>query len=107
MTSLDSFKSQKTLKVGGKTYVYYSLPAAEKIPPEGQVFKHAQRGLQRVAVPEIMRLFGQRQFGLAAIQADRSVGDRQKAGNHAQQRGFSRSIGADNGQRLARGRLEI
>jgi hypothetical protein len=28
MTSLDSFKSQKTLKVGGKTYVYYSLPAA-------------------------------------------------------------------------------
>src|SRR5258706_11789658 len=30
MTSLDSFKSRKTLKVGGKTYVYYSLPAAEK-----------------------------------------------------------------------------
>src|SRR5215210_381166 len=30
MTSLDSFKSQKTLKVGGKIYVYYSLPAAEK-----------------------------------------------------------------------------
>ena len=30
MTSLDSFKSAKTLKVGAKTYVYYSLPAAEK-----------------------------------------------------------------------------
>src|SRR5271163_2371256 len=30
MTSLDSFKCQKTLKVGGKTYVYYSLLAAEK-----------------------------------------------------------------------------
>src|SRR5258705_11350074 len=30
MTSLDSFKCQKTLKVGCKTYVYYSLPAAEK-----------------------------------------------------------------------------
>jgi aconitate hydratase len=30
MTSLDSFKCQKTLKVGSKTYVYYSLPAAEK-----------------------------------------------------------------------------
>ena len=30
MTSLDSFKSRKTLKVGAKTYVYYSLPAAEK-----------------------------------------------------------------------------
>ena len=30
MTSLDSFKCQKTLKVGAKTYVYYSLPTAEK-----------------------------------------------------------------------------
>src|SRR5487761_2780745 len=30
MTLLDSFKCQKTLKVGGKTYLYYSLPAAEK-----------------------------------------------------------------------------
>ena len=26
----DSFKSRKTLKVGNKTYVYYSLKAAEK-----------------------------------------------------------------------------
>src|SRR5437764_10702771 len=30
MTSLDSFKCKKTLKVGAKTYVYYSLPTAEK-----------------------------------------------------------------------------
>ena len=30
MTSLDSFKCQTTLKVGDKTYVYYSLPLAEK-----------------------------------------------------------------------------
>jgi aconitate hydratase len=30
MTSLDSFKCARTLKVGSKTYVYYSLPAAEK-----------------------------------------------------------------------------
>src|SRR4029077_1689502 len=30
MTSLDSFKCRKTLKVGGKTYLYYSLPTAEK-----------------------------------------------------------------------------
>jgi len=30
MTSLDSFKSRKTLKVGRKSYVYYSLPAADK-----------------------------------------------------------------------------
>ncbi len=30
MTSLDSFKCCKPLKVGSKTYAYYSLPAAEK-----------------------------------------------------------------------------
>ncbi|WP_407157528.1 aconitate hydratase AcnA [Bradyrhizobium sp. STM 3557] len=30
MTSLDSFKSRKTLKVGTKSYIYYSLAAAEK-----------------------------------------------------------------------------
>jgi len=30
MTSLDSFKCARTLKVGTKTYVYYSLPVAEK-----------------------------------------------------------------------------
>ncbi len=29
-TSLDSFKSRKTLEVGGKSYVYYSIPEAEK-----------------------------------------------------------------------------
>jgi aconitate hydratase len=30
VTSLDSFKSRKKLTVGGKSYVYFSLPAAEK-----------------------------------------------------------------------------
>ena len=30
MTSLDSFKCARTLKVGNKTYTYYSLPVAEK-----------------------------------------------------------------------------
>ena len=30
MTSLDSFKCARTLKVGSKTYAYYSLSAAEK-----------------------------------------------------------------------------
>jgi aconitate hydratase A / 2-methylisocitrate dehydratase len=35
MTSLDSFKCRKTLKVGPRTYTYYSLPAAEKHGLEG------------------------------------------------------------------------
>jgi aconitate hydratase len=29
-TSLDSFKARKTLEVGGKSYVYYSIPDAER-----------------------------------------------------------------------------
>jgi PAS domain-containing protein len=39
MTSLDSFKCAKTLTVGAKTYVYYSLPEAEK---------HGLRGISRL-----------------------------------------------------------
>ncbi|WCS23247.1 aconitate hydratase AcnA [Methylobacterium sp. NMS14P] len=30
MPSLDSFKARQTLQAGGKTYTYYSIPAAEK-----------------------------------------------------------------------------
>ncbi|PWB60325.1 MAG: aconitate hydratase AcnA [Bradyrhizobiaceae bacterium] len=39
MTALDSFKCCKTLKVGTRTYVYYSLPEAEK---------HGLRGISRL-----------------------------------------------------------
>jgi len=39
MTSLDSFKCVKTLTVGSKSYVYYSLPEAEK---------HGLRGISRL-----------------------------------------------------------
>src|SRR6185369_2359762 len=35
MTSVDSFKCARTLKVGSKTYAYYSLPAAEKAGLKG------------------------------------------------------------------------
>ena len=60
-------------------------PRAEKIPPEGEVFHHAQSRFQRVTVAEIMRLFRQAQLCLAALQPDRSATDRQQAGNQAQQ----------------------
>jgi aconitate hydratase len=39
MSSLDSFRCAKTLTVGSKTYVYYSLPEAEK---------HGLRGISRL-----------------------------------------------------------
>jgi len=54
-----------------------------------------------------MGLFGKRQFGLAALEPDRSVGDRQKARDHPQQRGLARSIGPGNRQRFTGGRLKI
>src|SRR5215471_17351022 len=41
MTSLDSFKSRKTLRVGSKSYVFYSLPEAEK---------HGLKGISRLPV---------------------------------------------------------
>ena len=54
-----------------------------------------------------MGLFGQRQFRLAAFQPDRSAGGRQQARDQPQQRGFAGAVGAGDGQRLARGGLEI
>src|SRR6186997_3260114 len=35
MTAVDSFKCARTLKVGSKTYAYFSLPAAEKAGLKG------------------------------------------------------------------------
>ena len=40
--------------------------AAQEIAPEGEVLQHAERGLDRVAMTEIVRLFRQGQFGVAA-----------------------------------------
>src|SRR3974377_820268 len=39
MISLDSFNCRKTLKAGNKTYIYYSLPVAEK---------HGLKGVSRL-----------------------------------------------------------
>jgi hypothetical protein len=54
-----------------------------------------------------MRLIGQRQVRLAAVEIDRSAGQRQQARNASQQRGFARSVRAGYGQRLATGDLKI
>ena len=37
MQSLDSFKCRKSMKVGNKTYQYFSLKAAEKNGPGGHL----------------------------------------------------------------------
>jgi hypothetical protein len=92
---------------GGEALANVTSRAAEKIAPEREVFEHAQRGLQRIAMAEIMRLFGQGQFGLAALQADRSARRHQKTRDQAQQRGLAGAVRADHGQHLARRGFEI
>ena len=62
---------------------------AEKLPPENKVFDHAERGLEGVAVAEIMGLFGQGQLGLGVLQQNRASGDRKQARDHPQQRGLA------------------
>src|SRR5437868_14044273 len=54
-----------------------------------------------------MGLFGQGQFGLAALENDRSISHREEACDQPQQRGFTCAIGPGDGQRLAGGGLEI
>ena len=81
--------------------------ATEKIPPEGEVFLNAQGRLQRVAMAEIMRLFGQGQLTLAAFQGDRSAGRREQARDQAKQRSLARSVRAGDGQNFAGGSLKI
>src|ERR1700712_124697 len=80
---------------------------AEEIAPERQVFGDAERGLQRVAVTEIMGLLGQGQLSVAAVEVERSGRRRQQPRDQPQQRGFARSVGTGNSQRLTGGRLEI
>src|SRR6185369_5087834 len=82
-------------------------PAAEKIPPEREVFEHAQRRLQRIAMAEIVGLFRQRQLGLAAFQPDRPACRHQEARDQAQQRGLAGAVRADHGENLARRGFEI
>ena len=46
MTSLDSFRCCKTLKVGSKTYAYFRLPAAENLIGTLTVLPPADRNLR-------------------------------------------------------------
>ena len=54
--------------------------AAEEVPPERQVFADRERRFQSIAMAEIVRLFGQRQLGIATLQADRSIRHGQQPG---------------------------
>ena len=66
--------------------------AAEKIVPEARFSTHAEGGFERVAVAEIVGLFGQGQFPLAALQADGSARRRQQARDQPQQRGLAGAV---------------
>src|SRR3569623_89640 len=75
---------------------------ASKVPlPEAEIFTHAQRRLKRVAVAEIMRLFGERQFGRALVIMKATLGQWQQAREDTQQRRFARAVRAGNRERFA------
>jgi len=42
----------------GQAFFGVACLTADEIPPERQVFDHAERGFQRVAMAEIVGLFG-------------------------------------------------
>ncbi|MFK4490453.1 hypothetical protein ABIA45_005531 [Bradyrhizobium sp. USDA 336] len=63
--------------------------AAEKISPKRQVFGHAQRRLQGVAMAEIVALLRQGQLAIAPLQRDRPAGRNEQARDQPQQRGLA------------------
>src|SRR3569623_503205 len=72
-----------------------------KVPlPECEIFPHAEGGLKGIAMAEIVRLFGERQFGKIFRIMDASAGQRQKPREDAQQRRFARAVRASNRQCL-------
>src|SRR5450631_467953 len=81
--------------------------AAEKVAPEGEVLHHAQRRLLRIAVAEIMRLFGQGELGIAALDGNAAAARGQQARDQPQQRGLARAVAPRHRQRLAAGDGEI
>ena len=57
--------------------------AAQEIPPEIKILQHRQGGFERIAVAEVMCLFGQGQFRFAAFQRDGAPGGGQQACDQA------------------------
>ena len=49
--------------------------AAQEIPPECEVFQHTQRRFERIAVAEVMRLFGQVQLRFAPLKINGTPGE--------------------------------
>ncbi len=77
----------------GEALAWYRRPSPPRKSRQNDRFSsNAQRRLQRVAMAEIMGLFGQGQLRLAALQLDRSAGRHQQARDQAQQRGLAGSI---------------
>jgi hypothetical protein len=73
---------------------------------EGEVLAGGQRGLNTVSVAEIMRLFADRAFAIAAVQRKATGFDRQEAGERSEQARFPGSVGPGHDQARARGGFE-
>jgi hypothetical protein len=74
---------------------------AEKVGPKLQVLENRKRWFHGVLVTEIVRLFGDSQFGIAAVEPKPPALWSNKAADNPQERRFPRAIAAGHGQGLA------
>jgi len=63
--------------------------SVQKIPPEGEIFQHAQSRFQGIAVAEIMRLFGRDSSASPPSRLIAPSAIVSRPADHRQQRGFA------------------
>ena len=80
--------------------------AAERRRPERQVLARRQRALQRIGVAEIMRLLADARLARPAFEDEGAGGERQEAGDGAQEARLARPVRPGQHERRAGARLE-
>jgi len=73
---------------------------AQSARPESQVLPHRQGRLDGILMADVVRLLGQREFALPALECDPACRDSNQPGNHAQERGLAGSVAAEDEERL-------
>src|SRR6516165_2375162 len=78
--------------------LHFGGAAAQKRDPKTQVLGDRKRWFHGVLVAEVMRLFGDAQLGIAAVEPKPATGWSDEAGEEPQQRRLDRAIAAGHGQ---------
>src|SRR6266849_3087063 len=94
-------KAGKPIEPDGGEGAAVSPAVPEQIRPKGEVLVHRERWLQRVLVADIMRLLGDGELGIAAVEVDSPRQRAEQPGNEPQERGFAGAVPAGHDERLA------